>query len=231
MMQRRMFLTWTVWALLTASAAEEAPYGDPKRFESAVCAFEAHEAKAPPPKGAIVCAGSSSIRGWHKTIAEDLAPLEVVPRGFGGSNMNDLLHYLDRLVIPHAPKGVVIYEGDNDVAQGVPPAVIRDAFVAVAKNLRNALPDVRIYFLSIKPSVARWSLWPQMQEANALIEAVCDTDDALVYVDVSTPMLDEDSQVRPELFLADNLHMNREGYRIWRDVLKPILLRDFGAKP
>jgi lysophospholipase L1-like esterase len=215
-----------VWA----GAADSPSYPDPKRFEGAIQAFQDGDKTDPPPQGAIVCTGSSSMRLWHGSIRQDLAPLVVIPRGFGGSMMNDLLHYADRVIVAHRPRAVVVYEGDNDIAAGIPPEKIRDTFRALAAKIHESLPETRVYFLSIKPSVKRWDKWPKMKEANALIAKECSRDGLLTYVDVSTPMLDAEGKVRSDLFKADNLHMNEKGYAVWRDVLRPLLIeRESGA--
>ncbi len=209
---------------LASESAEEKDYPSPKRFEKAVMAFEAKDREKPPQPGAIVCIGSSSMKMWHATISQDLAPLSVVGRGFGGSNMNDALHYADRIVLPYKPRAVVIYEGDNDVAQGIAPKKILATFRRFVGKLHERLPKTRIYFLSIKPSISRWKLWPRMNEANRLIAAECSKNKLLRYVDVSSGMLDADGKPRDDVFLSDNLHMNRSGYVIWRDALRPILI-------
>ncbi len=206
-----------------AEPTQPKEYDSPARFEKAIQAFEAADRQKPPPPGAVLCIGSSSIRGWHGAIAEDLAPIRVIPRGFGGSNMNDALHFADRIVLPYKPRAVVVYEGDNDVAGGIAPEKIADTFVALAAKIHKRLPATRIYFLSIKPSIRRWELWPQMQKANRLIAELCIEDKRLTYVDVAHGMLD-DGKPRKDIFLDDNLHMNRAGYVIWRDALRPILL-------
>lgn len=211
---------------LAQESGQDAPYPDPARFEKAVAAFEAKDRQAPPPKGAVVCLGSSSIRMWHKHLGEDLAPLTVIPRGFGGSNMNDALRYADRLVLPHKPRAIVLYEGDNDIAQGVAPETIRDTFLAFLSRVRKDLPDVRVYFLSIKPSIRRWELWPKMQKASRLIAAECAKDDKLTYVDVAGAMLTSEGELKKGIFLDDGLHLNRKGYLLWRDTLRPVLLEN-----
>ena len=99
-----------------AEAAKQ--YKDPARFESQVRAFEREDLRTPPPRGAIVTVGSSSMRMWNATVAEDLAPLTLIARGFGGSTMNDAAFYADRLVTPYHPRAVILYEGDNDLADG-----------------------------------------------------------------------------------------------------------------
>jgi lysophospholipase L1-like esterase len=200
-------------------------YPSPARFEKAVREFEAADQKQPPPSGAIVCIGSSSMRGWHSAIEEDLAPLTVIPRGFGGSNMNDALQYADRIVIPYRPRAIVLYEGDNDIEQRIPPEKVVATFRAFVGKVHKHLPDARIYVLSIKPSIRRWQSWPQAKEANRLIAEACAKDKRLVYVDVASPMLDADGQPCKDLFQKDNLHMTRPGYVVWRDVLRPVLLK------
>lgn len=199
-------------------------YGSPERFEKDIQRFEIADRKPPASTGAIVCIGSSSMRGWHDTIADDLAPLTIIPRGFGGSNMNDALHYADRIVLPYKPRAVVVYEGDNDVAQGISPKTIDATFGKFVEKVRKPFPECRIYFISIKPSIARWNLWPKMKEANDLIAARCANDKRLTFVDIAAGMLNDKGIPRKELFKKDNLHMTREGYIIWRDTLRPILM-------
>jgi lysophospholipase L1-like esterase len=200
-------------------------YPSPERFADAIAAFTAADEEEMPPRKAIVCTGSSSMRGWHKDIYDDLAPLTVIPRGFGGSNMNDVLHYADRIILPYKPRAVILYEGDNDIALGIAPAPIAQTFRALVEKIHAQLPETRIYFLSIKPSISRWHMWPRMQEANALIADECAADERLVYVDVAAGMLDEEGKPRADIFKEDKLHMNRRGYEIWRDILRPIIIK------
>ena len=220
-----------VCALGTPSLASETKrsaeqqYADPERFAKAIEAFEAADKKQAPPAGAILCIGSSSMRGWHETIRDDLAPLTVIPRGFGGSNMNDLLHYAERIVIPYRPRAIVIYEGDNDIAAGISPQQVRDTFRAFGRKVHRSLPETRLYFLAIKPSVRRWALWPQMDRANRLIAKQCAKSKLLTFVDVASGMLDEGGQPKKDIFKSDDLHMNAKGYAIWRKALRPVLMK------
>lgn len=235
---RRAFLLNTVAAGVAAAAslavAQEGAgaakaYRTPGRFEEQIRAFEAADEKAFPPAGAIVCIGSSSMRGWHATIKDDLAPLTVIPRGFGGSDMDEALHVVDRIVVPYKPRAVMVYEGDNDIAAGIAPELFRDTYLAFAAKVRAALPEVRFYVLSVKPSVKRWAIWPQMREANRLLAEACAGDERMTFIDVATPMLDAAGRPRPELFAKDNLHMTRAGYAVWRDAVRPVLLKAEGA--
>lgn len=208
-----------------SQSGREKTYASPKHFEKDIKKFEVSDKTQYPPKDAIVCIGSSSMRDWHETIHTDLAPLTVIPRGFGGSNMNDALHYADRIILPYKPRAIVIYEGDNDIAQGISPEKISDTFGKFVDKVHEQLPECRIYFLSIKPSGARWQLWPEMKEANSLIQTECAQDKRLVFIDIASGMLDDEGSPRKSIFKKDDLHMTRDGYVIWRDTVRPILIK------
>ncbi len=218
----RLILFITLVTLSFNLFAQDGEYGDPTRFEEAILAFEAADTEEFPEPGGIVAIGSSSIRMW-KTIHEDLAPHTIIHRGFGGSNMNDALHYLDRIVLPYKPKAIMLYEGDNDIGQGIAPYKIADKFRELTKKLHKALPECGVYFIAIKPSVRRAEMLADMALANALIRNQIDADDRMHYLDIFTPMLNEKAEPEPSIFIEDMLHMNEAGYAIWKDVIAPFL--------
>jgi len=199
---------------------------DPARFESAIQQFEAQDKDNPPPGDAIVLTGSSSITRWNDRSVTDLAPLTVIPRGFGGSIMNDVLHYLDRVVIKYKPRAVVIYEGDNDTdsSRAIPKAVILNQLSQIIAKIHAALPETRIYVLSVKPSVRRWGVWPKAQDVNAGYREIADKDPLVYYVDVVTPFLDASGNVMSDVFVEDNLHHNELGTLIWGSAIRAALM-------
>ena len=206
-------------------AAAQSRTIDPTRFESAIEAFEAEDRAMMPPKGAIVVTGSSSIRRWHATLEADLAPLTVVPRGFGGSTMQDVEHFLDRIVLAYEPRAVAIYEGDNDTGlYGVPPEEIAGRLESIVERIHAALPGTRVYVLSVKPSLAREAVWDQAQQANALYRKVAESNELVSYVDVATPLLGPDGRVMDDIFIDDGLHLNEKGTRIWASTIRAALM-------
>ena len=155
----------------------------------------------------------------------DLAPLTVIPRGFGGSTMADLLHYVDRVVLKYKPRAVVIYEGDNDTFYGVAPSTIIGQLKEVIAKINMALPDTRVYVLSVKPSLSRVSVWDKAQETTELYKQVIASDSRLHFIDVATPFLKANGQVMDDVFIDDGLHLNDKGNRIWAAAIKAVLMK------
>jgi lysophospholipase L1-like esterase len=196
---------------------------EPARFDSEIAAFEARDRQNAVPRDAILFVGSSSIRLWQ--TAESFPNLPVINRGFGGSHTSDVNHFAGRIVLKYKPRTIVFYAGDNDIAAGKSPQQVVDDFQSFAKLVHGRLPKTHIIYLPIKPSIARWKIWPQMQQANALVAALAERDEKLDYVDTATPMLTADKKPRNDIFLDDGLHMNATGYELWSAVLSPILER------
>jgi len=215
-----------VWALFVLAGASVlcAEKIEGNRFEKAIEGFEAADAESMPPEGAIVAIGSSSMRFWGDMIEEDLSPLTIIPRGFGGSTFSDAIYFAKRIVTNYKPRAVLVYEGDNDIGNKMTPEAVRDDFVRFVGLLREELPEVRVYVISIKPSIARIEMWEAMVKANALMEAICSKDEQLIFIDAGSGMLGEDGKPLTTIFKADNLHMNRSGYEIWRDAIRPVLI-------
>ena len=194
-------------------------------WESSIADFEDQDRADPPAPGSVLFTGSSSIVKWS-SLAEDMAPIPVLNRGFGGSHIAHVNHFADRIVSPYAPSAVVLYAGDNDLAAGSPktPESVAADFEQFVSLVHAAHPGVPVYFLSIKPSLQRWDRWPVMRRANEAIEAWARATPDVEYIDVATPMLGADGKPRPELFVLDGLHLSAEGYVLWTGIVRPVLL-------
>jgi lysophospholipase L1-like esterase len=200
--------------------AQDAP--DPSRFEADIRAFEAADLSDPPVRGGIIFTGSSSIRLWT-TLKDDFAGLPVVNRGFGGSMLPEVTAFVDRLITPHKPALVVVYCGGNDINAGrSADQVLRD-FQALVKAIHGPLPTTRIAYISIAPNPARWAQVDTVKAANQAIRQYVSTDPTLDFIDVFPSMLGSDGQPKPDIFQDDRLHMNRKGYEIWTEIVRPHL--------
>jgi lysophospholipase L1-like esterase len=189
-------------------------------WNPAIAAFEASDRANPPPQGAVLFIGSSSIEHW-KSVAADFPEVKVINRGFGGSELGDSTYFADRIVAPYHPRAIVLYAGDNDLYYGHTPQQVRDDFAAFVNKVRSFDPHVSIAFVSIKPSVARQSLLLQIKQSNDLIRAYAASQKNVTYIDTFTPMLGADGQPQQKWFGPDGLHMNRSGYALWIGIIKP----------
>ena len=198
------------------------PLPDTARFAAELNAFIRADSASPPPPAPVLFVGSSSIRFWD-SLAADFPGLPVLNRGFGGSRMDDVLRYADRVVFRYKPRAIVLYEGDNDLQDGVTPARVAGEVAEFLSRVRTTLPQARVVCLAVKPSPSRWNLADKVRQTNALLQAVVAQDTMATYVDVYTPMIGADGRPRAELFRADSLHMTPAGYAVWRDAVAPAL--------
>jgi lysophospholipase L1-like esterase len=218
---RCFLLAAAILALWRGAPAGETPRPKENRWESKIRQFEAQDKKQTPPPGGILFVGSSSIVGWK--LEEYFPDLPVINRGFGGSQIADSVHFAGRIILPYRPRIIVLYAGDNDVAAGKSAQRVLADYQQFVKTVHHALPHTRIVFIAIKPSLRRWQLVDTMRGANELIRAVTREDDRLAYVDIDTPMIGADGKPRKELFKADGLHLNAEGYQLWTSLVLPHL--------
>ena len=64
--------------------------GDPTLWEKSIKRLEKKDREHKPEKNIILFTGSSSIVYW-KNLEEDMTPLAVLNRGFGGSQILDVI--------------------------------------------------------------------------------------------------------------------------------------------
>ena len=191
------------------------------KWEKAIADFEAQDRQSPPPKNAILFVGSSSIRLWD--LNKSFPDLPAINRGFGGSQMSDVVRYASRIVTPYKPRAIVLYEGDNDLANGRKPEEVAADFDAFLKLVRADLPETPMIVIGCKPSPKRWALIDQQRTTNRLLAERCTADGHCTFLDVEKPMLGDDGQPRADLFVEDKLHLNDKGYELWTKLLEPLL--------
>ena len=224
-----MELNKTVWqrfldGLELVVASYKAGQGDPNAWESTIKKFEVQDQYHPPAKNLILFIGSSSFTFWS-TLEQDMAPLPVINRGFGGSRMRDMVQYLDRIVLPYHPRAIVLFAGANDIVDDNPDPArqIFDGYLKFVQRARAALPEVIIYFVAITPTGARWKQWPIAAESNRLFQEYAQTDSNLRYIDFTERLLGPDGKPDRSLYKFDRLHPNQKGYAIWTAAIKPQL--------
>ncbi len=148
----------------------------------------------------------------------------VLNRGFGGSQLSDVLRYADRVIIQYQPKQVVLYAGENDIATGLQTGQqTYERFVALFRYVRKKLPNVRFTYISIKSSPSRRKFLDEVTVANRLISRYLSHQRNTDFVDIQPVMHQPNGQLLGALFKPDSLHMNEAGYQQWAKVLRPYL--------
>ena len=194
----------------------------PNRFENEIRIFEREDAQNFPPSGAVLFIGSSSIRLWE-TIAEDLPGLTYINRGFGGSQTSDVLHFFDRIVTPYNPSKIVFFAGTNDLAAGRSPGEVVNNTEEFIQRVNEINPNIQVFILSNTIAVSRKHLYERYHETNRQLIDMLNGYHNAYYIDVTQPGLRANGQPRPEIYTADSLHLNRAGYRMWGNIVRPFL--------
>ncbi len=196
-------------------------------FEEEVSRLETARAAQNFSSAPVVFYGSSSIRLWD-TLAADLADPRALNQGFGGSTLEACAYFFERLVAPLRPSSLVLYAGDNDLGDGQNPEQVLSSFRALIAKMDQALPQVAFTYMSIKPSPARSAIVKEIWETNRLIRAEVETrGNCALFLNIFDAMLDSQCRPRSDLFGEDGLHLNRDGYRLWTELLSPFRHRIF----
>lgn len=223
-----LIFVWMVFPFCTAISQAGQNVPDPTRFKTEISKI--NKIRIDNSRDRIVFTGSSSIRFWLD-VQERYPTHQVIQTGFGGSEMSDLLHYLDKTVLRFNPTQVFIYEGDNDVNAKRPTEVIMENTKKVVDQIHKKLPDCEIVLISAKPSIARWALKAKYLELNEAFKAYADTNDKISYANVWDIMLDDKGEVRKDIFIQDGLHMNKAGYDLWDQIIQPMVGIPEGWEP
>lgn len=214
----------------TETAVKDPKAGKFDKWDDEISKIEARLKADPPEPGCLVFAGSSSIRLWN--LKEGFPDLPVVNCGFGGSVIADSTHFAPRILLPLKPRLIAFYAGDNDSANGLDAQKIAGDFTSFAETIHASLPECRIIFIPIKPSIKRANLRTLQSKANGLIRKYCESLPAyLEYIDLATPLLTADGKTQPELYQNDGLHLSPAGYAIWNKLLRPKLDAAMAGKP
>jgi lysophospholipase L1-like esterase len=222
MFTRRASMTFTMAAILLSASSSSQAQALQERFEKKVLEYEAGDKAAAPPQAAILFAGDSQFYRWQ-TIHEDLPGYTVINRGIDSFQLPDLIHYVDRLVLPYQPRLIVLHVGGNDVHDGRSPAQLLADFQVFVARVHARLPAVRIVYSSITPGPGRWDEAPQRIAANRAIQQYIATQPNLDFVDLWGAMLGPDGQPREDLWVPDRVHPNHAGYLIRVKLTLPLL--------
>jgi len=189
-------------------------------FEDEIAAFKKSDALHMPPKHGILFIGSSSIRKWSD-LEQRFPQKPIIKRGVGGCQLAHFpTYYMDAIVYPYMADKIFVYAGDNDLASGKTPEEVLNSFKTLWKMIRKKQPNTSIYFLSIKYCNSRAKLFDAVREANKKVADFLKSKKNGAYIDVASSLLGADGKPDDNLFEADRLHLNSQGYDRWQQVIQ-----------
>jgi lysophospholipase L1-like esterase len=191
------------------------------KWQTEIDAFDVLDGDTPLQDG-ILFTGSSSIRLW-KDLDKVFSNPNILNRGFGGSQIIDLIENFDRVILKYYPKKIVIYSGDNDVEDGKSAEIVFGDFCTLYGMIRAKLPNTTIYYIAIKPSLNRWDKVLEMKKANTMINEFLNYKQHGAFVDIFSPMIGVNGKPYEKWFVEDGLHLNETGYQLWTEILAPFL--------
>ena len=231
-MNKRRYLRLIIPALLLPALLAPAAQRPEReiRFGRAIEQFLEQDKTSPPPEEAILFIGSSIFRQWTD-LREQMSPLAVFNRAFGGSRTWEVLHYVDKIVLPYKPRIIVYYCGSNDVNAGADAKEIYDNFRAFSESVANELPATRTFFVSINRAPQKRDSWDVVDEANSLIREYAERNPKLGYIDVNTVLFDSAGNPRIELYRDDLLHFHPPAYVEFAKVVRPVIEKVWNEGP
>ena len=189
-------------------------------FDNEIRAFKRQDSISMPKPGGTLFIGSSSIRKW--TDLQQRFPGEpIISRGVGGSELSQWVkYYMPYVVFPYKPAKIFLYAGENDIADGYSAQTVSEDLVKFYELMRQQLPNVEFYFMSIKHSPVRAIYYGEVDRANQYIAGYLKGKPYTHYIDLNTVL--QTSQAIPDssLFNSDYLHLNSKGYDRWQKVLQ-----------
>ena len=195
---------------------------DPRAWKKDIRELTKDDRKTTYPENAVLFVGSSSIRLWE-TLEEDMHPIPVIQRGFGGAKIGDVLYWAPKIILKYKTNKIVVFAGTNDIVGSeydATPQEVADKTKELANLIHQNKPDTKIYYISITPTPDRWKVWPRADSANRIIQQFAEETQNFVFLDFAAQFLLEDGTPDSSLFIEDGLHLNGKGYGIWTEGIR-----------
>lgn len=186
-------------------------YTDNTQFEAGVTLFDVYRLK----KADIVFLGDSITArcDWSEVFPEYV----TANRGIGSDTTQGVKNRLNS-VVSLRPEMVVILIGVNDVSYKI-EAQSTDNMSTILKELKEAIPDLKIIVVSVLPATSDMSTLYKIRDMNESFKTVC-KEKACTFLDVYGAFAKENGTPRMELYSDDIIHLNGEGYSVLFDALE-----------
>ena len=172
-------------------------------------------------QGKVILTGHSFIEFWENSTS-DLSPIPSVNMGMGGARVEHIADKIDTMLVPYAPKAVVISIGGNDLAAGQATDSVIAEVQAYLTEVTEKLPNTPIIYLGNGIGPVQESNEAAITARLTCIEemkAWCATQENVYFFDCLPVAHFSDK----EIWLSDGMHMNATGYDKLTEIFKPYL--------
>lgn len=183
-------------------------------------------------KGKTIFSGSSSILMWKnthqyfKSLYKKSGTQNYYNRGFGGSQVCHLLINYKKIFVGknklNNPKRIVLYSGDNDLANNLSPSKIVEHFRLLIQNLRAAGITAPIYLITVKPSPKRMYMIDLIENVGKLMKSELEKLENVYVINPFSKFFTANGELKSGYYLSDGLHLKPVVYKMWAQKLETL---------
>lgn len=168
----------------------------------------------------VVFMGDSFTQNFE--VAEAFNNIHVKNRGIILDGTASVLGRLDYVADKH-PKKIFIQIGINDLLSGVQPQIVANDVSKMIEQVNKVSPQTLIYIQSVFPTN-----WNKYKDQKPVLLDIIDLNKKLrelsrkgncVYIELFSLLL-KGKGLNSKYDCGDNLHLNGQGYVLWRDCIK-----------
>lgn len=172
--------------------------------------------------------GSSSMHRW-KTAGVDLGGWQVHNRGVEGARLPELQQRLALNEAAAQPDAILLYAGENDLADEESVTVVLANLKGVAATLVRDTPDAKLFIISMKPSPGRWANRPAQVALNAGLHQFAHGRSGTSVIDAGDLLLTDGQP--GNYYQEDGIHLSSAGYARWGSEIERQLNVGFKGLP
>lgn len=173
----------------------------------------------------IILLGDSITDGneW----AEMFGSTRLKNRGISGDVTDGVLYRLDE-VTESKPDKVFVMIGVNDLARDRSVDYVLENYEEIVNQIEQDSPNTKIYIQSVLPVNEDFEQFsshvdktPEIKEVNKGLKKLAD-EKGYTYINLFDDMSTDCDQLNPE-YTEDGLHLNGNGYLVWKSEIKQYL--------
>jgi lysophospholipase L1-like esterase len=212
-----IFFLLVSFSLFAQTAKWDSTYR-PANYKNRLAHFQSY----PNSKKDIIFLGNSISA--HPDWSELLQNKNARNRGISSDISFGVLERLDEIT-EGKPAKVFILIGINDISRNIPDSFIKRNHIEIVRRIKQTSPKTKIYLQTLLPVNNEFTQhknhYNKDEHIAAVNEALKDLalKENVLLVDLHPHFADEKGKLNKK-YTMDGLHLNAEGYKLWKQVLE-----------